>query len=161
VQKCKSAGGLCQSEKVKQSSESGEQITEFALKGGAWLRRALHRSSARQSLSPTELARRRTPRAARGAAPTRGKEGQHVVLSLPRRPIGRICLHHQTPIWHVREDGAIREDRVTNPGEVRVRLETRRQAGRRVNRETVEVGHDEGGDRGWGKGGSGKGLGVG
>ena len=75
-----------------------------------------------------------------------------MVLSLPCRPIRRRRVHHQTPIWHVREDGAIREDRVTNPGEVRVRLETRRQAGRRVNGETVEVGHDERGDRGWGLG---------
>ncbi|MCX8512137.1 MAG: hypothetical protein ORN83_10265, partial [Chthoniobacteraceae bacterium] len=76
-------------------------------------------------------------------------EGQHTVRPLPRRPIGIRSVHHQTPIWHLREDGAIRKYRVTNPGEVRVRLETRRQAGRRGNRETVEVGHDE------------KGIGVG
>ena len=74
------------------------------------------------------------------------------MLPLPRRQIRRRPLHHQTPIWHIREDGAIREDRVTNPGEVRVRLETRRQAGRRVNGETVEVGHDEAGIGVGGKG---------
>jgi hypothetical protein len=83
------------------------------------------------------------------------------VLPLPRRQIRRRPLHHQTPIWHIREDGAIREDRVTNPGEVRVRLETQRQAGRRVNRETVEVGHEREGMGGKGMGERGERLAVG
>ena len=82
------------------------------------------------------------------------------MLPLPRRPIRRRPIYHQASIWHLREDGAIRKYRVTNPGEVRVRLETRRQAGRRVNRETVEVGHDEEGDRGWGMGVGGKWVAV-
>jgi len=86
VQKCKSAGGLCKSEKVRCRVLGRVQITDYGFerhKVGAWLRRDLLGWRARQSLAPTEFARRRTPRLARSANPTRRKEGQHVVLSLP------------------------------------------------------------------------------
>ena len=52
------------------------QSTDYGRRAqvGAWLRRALLIRSARRSLAPTEFALRRTPRLARSANPTRGKE---------------------------------------------------------------------------------------
>ncbi len=68
------------------------------------------------------------------------------MLPLPCRPIRRRPINHQAAIWHVGEDGAIRENRVTNPGEVRVRMEAQWQASRRVDGEAVVVEHErEGG----------------
>jgi len=53
------------------------QITEYGGKVGAWLRRALLWWRSRQSLAPTrERSSREAARAARGAAPTRGKENK-------------------------------------------------------------------------------------
>ena len=72
-----------------------------------------------------------------------------MVLSLPCRPIRRGCVHNQEAAWEVREDGAIREDRVMDPGRIRVRLQTRRQTSRRINGGAVVVEHKV---RGWGMG---------
>ena len=72
-----------------------------------------------------------------------------MVLSLPCRPIRRGCVHNQAAIWRVGEDGAIWEDRVMNPGEVRIRLETQRQTSRRINGGAVVLEHKV---RGWGMG---------
>ena len=68
------------------------------------------------------------------------------MLPLPCRSIRRGRVHNEAAIWHVGEDGAIRENRVTNPGEVRVRMEAQWQASRRVDGEAVVVEHErEGG----------------
>ena len=64
-----------------------------------------------------------------------------MVLSLPYRSIRRRPINHQAAIWHVGEDRAIRENRITNPGEVRVRMEAQWQASRRVDGEAVMVEH--------------------
>ena len=74
------------------------------------------------------------------------------MLSLPCRPIRKGCVHNQATAWEIREDGAIREDRVMDPGCIRVRLQTRRQTSRRINGGAVVVEHKV---RGWGMGNGG------
>lgn len=77
-------------------------------------------------------------------------------MSLPCRSIWRRRFDDEATTGKVREDRAIREDRVTNPGEVRVRLEAQWQASRRVDGVVVVVVHIV---RGKGVAVSGKGIG--
>ena len=64
-----------------------------------------------------------------------------MVLSLLRRTIRRRCIDQEAAARHLRKDGAIWVDGVMKRGAVRVSLETRRQAGRRVDGETIVVVH--------------------